>query len=268
MKYILTFFLFVFLNSYSQSKNPIIKVQYAETISYVPSIINNYQSSLYIQDEYSYYKSEYLNTDKSNSKNEEDDVIIVNSFENKFINEVYINNKAKELTENKYENKFLKKSYSIYEELPKMKWEFLKGEKKIKNYTCKKAKTTFRGRTYTVWYTEKIAVKIGPWKFNGLPGLILSIEDSAGIYKWEVKSITYPYKGSDINLKESYSKRFKYTKLSFKDYDDKLITSIKDKIETIKARNNSRSGIKVGFDYSTFQDKEPINEYRTKMNFD
>ncbi|MDQ7959661.1 GLPGLI family protein [Flavobacterium lindanitolerans] len=267
MRYIFIIIYLTFLNSNAQqSNNSTIKIQYAESISYIPSIINNYIGTLYVQNEFSHYQSDYRNTEKTQSKDEED-IVIVNSTEFKFSNEVFIDNKAKKLTENLYENKFLKKSFSVYEDLPKMKWTFLKDEKKINNFICKKAKTTFRGRTYLVWYTEKIPVSSGPWKFNGLPGLILSAEDDEGIYKWDVINIKYPYKGTDINLKNTYSKRFKYNKLSFKEYDEKLITAIKDKVKTVKARSSGRDGIRVGFEYSTFQDKEPINEWRSQMVF-
>lgn len=36
--------------------------------------------------------------------------------------------------------------------------------------------------TYTSWYAPEIALNKGPWKFNGLPGLILKVEDSKGDY--------------------------------------------------------------------------------------
>jgi GLPGLI family protein len=38
---------------------------------------------------------------------------------------------------------------------------------------CHYAKTKFRGREWKVWFTEEIPVSLGPWKLNGLPGLIL-----------------------------------------------------------------------------------------------
>ena len=65
--------------------------------------------------------------------------------------------------------------------------EVSKSEKKINNYLCKNAQTYFRGRVYEVWYTEELPISLGPWKFNGLPGLILSAYDKEGVYKWEVK---------------------------------------------------------------------------------
>lgn len=250
----------------AQHNIPMLKIEYSETIKYIPTIANYHSSTLYVQNEFSYYESVYLKTEKI-SENEAEDMIMINSPMNKLNKEVHINNKTKQLTENLFENIFLKKTFSVTEELYKMKWIFLKGEKKFNNFICKKAKTTFRGRTYIAWYTEKIPITAGPWKLNGLPGLILFAEDEMGIYKWEVKSIKYPYIERTINLKDTYTKRNKYKKTTFKAFDEMFIAAINTKIQIVKARSSSKVGSLVGFSYSTFQNREPINEWRTQMEF-
>lgn len=68
------------------------------------------------------------------------------------------------------------------EEIPRFNWKITNERKTILSYSCKKATTTFRGRTYAAWYTEAIPLSNGPWKFNGLPGLILEVSDSKGDY--------------------------------------------------------------------------------------
>lgn len=57
-------------------------------------------------------------------------------------------------------------------------WKLNNETKKIGLFNCNKANITFRGRNYTAWYTTEIPVSFGPWKFNGLPGLILEIYDT------------------------------------------------------------------------------------------
>lgn len=47
-------------------------------------------------------------------------------------------------------------------------------------YECLMAKTSWRGREWTVWFTPEIPLASGPWKLHGLPGLILKASDSTG----------------------------------------------------------------------------------------
>lgn len=63
-------------------------------------------------------------------------------------------------------------------------WQLLDGDSTICEYPCKKAVANFRGRTWTVWYALDIPYSDGPWKFCGLPGLILSAKESEGIFSF------------------------------------------------------------------------------------
>ncbi len=71
--------------------------------------------------------------------------------------------------------------YFIYDEPMTMPiWEVLRGDTMIVGHSCKKARTTFRGRTWIVWYAMDIPYHDGPWKLYGLPGLILKAYDVKG----------------------------------------------------------------------------------------
>ena len=48
----------------------------------------------------------------------------------------------------------------------------------ILDHKCHKATLTFGQRVYTAWYAPDIPIHYGPYKFEGLPGLIMQIEDS------------------------------------------------------------------------------------------
>lgn len=83
--------------------------------------------------------------------------------------------------------------YEIVEDIPKMDWKIDYTEtKKIANYNCYKATLSFRGRDYIAWYTTKLPFSFGPWKFNGLPGIILEIFDITNTFKWSATKIKYP----------------------------------------------------------------------------
>lgn len=64
-----------------------------------------------------------------------------------------------------------------------------KEQKKILGYTCFKATTVFNKRKYTAWYTKEISIPDGPYRFKGLPGLVLDIEDSNSYDKISAISI-------------------------------------------------------------------------------
>ena len=56
-------------------------------------------------------------------------------------------------------------------------WQLLDGDSIVCGYPCHKATTIFRGRIWTVWYTLDLPYSDGPWKFCGLPGLVLYAYD-------------------------------------------------------------------------------------------
>ena len=78
---------------------------------------------------------------------------------------------------------FLGAGYGQYTEaLPDFKWQIQSETKKILNYTCQKALGEFRGRKYIAWFTSDIPLSDGPWKFGGLPGLILEVQDAEAYF--------------------------------------------------------------------------------------
>lgn len=76
-----------------------------------------------------------------------------------------------------------------YEEKLKLKWEITNNTKRINNYLCQKATTVFAGRNYEAWFTNEIPINDGPYKFYGLPGLIIKIYDEKRQYDFELLSL-------------------------------------------------------------------------------
>ena len=68
-------------------------------------------------------------------------------------------------------------------------WQLVEGDSIVCGYPCHKAQTTFRGRTWTAWYTLDLAYNDGPWKLCGLPGLILHGQDSTRQFIFDCTSI-------------------------------------------------------------------------------
>jgi GLPGLI family protein len=67
--------------------------------------------------------------------------------------------------------------YQIEEDYPAMSWNITEEVKEIGGYHVQQAKATFKGRTYSAWFAPEIPLPYGPWKFSGLPGLILEVTD-------------------------------------------------------------------------------------------
>jgi GLPGLI family protein len=96
---------------------------------------------------------------------------------------IYKNKVAKMLifTDKQGLYKFLYKEPLIQQD-----WKILSDTKELKGYKCQKAICTFRGRDYEAWFTREIPISDGPWKFNGLPGLIVQVYDINEHYKFEL----------------------------------------------------------------------------------
>ena len=82
--------------------------------------------------------------------------------------------------------------YISSENVPIFKWKITKETKNIGSFTCYLATTNFRGRNYNAWFTKQLSFSDGPWKFNGLPGLILEVIDEKNEYQFLFKSIELP----------------------------------------------------------------------------
>ena len=82
--------------------------------------------------------------------------------------------------------------YNAYytEPYPLQQWKMGTETQTILGHRCQKATCHWRGRDFVAWFAPDIPVKAGPWKFGGLPGLILKLQDTAGIYRFEAVQIS------------------------------------------------------------------------------
>ena len=108
----------------------------------------------------------------------------------------------------------------VKEPTPKINWKITGETKKIGDHTVTKATTKFRGREYTAWFTTDIPLPYGPWKLQGLPGLILEAYDTYKEIYWYFKTLEYPSEHSyllkPIDNKEEWISLNEYAKDLFK----------------------------------------------------
>ena len=80
-------------------------------------------------------------------------------------------------------------SYKVLEDRV-LDWKILPEKEKIGNWEAQKATTEFGGRKWTAWFCEEIPLSDGPYKFKGLPGLIVKISDADNSHVMELKGST------------------------------------------------------------------------------
>lgn len=83
----------------------------------------------------------------------------------------------------------VKTNRQCLEAIPTQSWTIRNEKLTINGYVCQKATCRFRGRSYTAWFTQDIPISNGPWKFGGLPGLILKVYDNKRLYTFECVKI-------------------------------------------------------------------------------
>lgn len=79
-------------------------------------------------------------------------------------------------------------AYKVLEDR-KMNWNIAPEKKQIGEFKVQKATTDFAGRNWTAWFTADVPIQDGPYKFSGLPGLIVEISDQTGTHKMELKGL-------------------------------------------------------------------------------
>lgn len=76
-----------------------------------------------------------------------------------------------------------------YEEPAALTWTIEPATATIVGYACQRATTTFGGRQWEAWFTREVPVGDGPYKFYGLPGLIVKVGDTRGHYLFELTQL-------------------------------------------------------------------------------
>lgn len=115
-----------------------------------------------------------------------------------------------------------KKYHIITEKLPNLKWEILNDTLSILGFKTQKAKLNFRGRTYFAWFSNEIKISDGPYKFHGLPGLILKVESTDGKFTFEAYSLKLNASDENFSIIDLKNK-----------YRNKKTITIKEKLNLI-----------------------------------
>ncbi|SFI16464.1 GLPGLI family protein [Halpernia frigidisoli] len=112
--------------------------------------------------------------------------------------------------------------------------------KTILNYNCFQAKTEFRGRSYTAFFSKDLKIPDGPRKFANLPGLILELKEDSGKLEITATSIS-DFKGKiHTQLNISSAKNL-----------DSLISEAKNLYYSTKEKIEKESNSHIHTDFSS-----------------
>lgn len=153
-------------------------------------------------------------------------------------------------------DKIVKDLFIMEEKLPDFNWHLTEQTDSICGYLCHIATGEFRGREYKAWFASEISKSEGPWKFCGLPGLILKIEDRAQQYIFECISINSKTQSRPITIDEA-----KRRKASAKELD-KLYRSYSN--DPLKYLKNSAN---ISINKITNKDGEPMSNKDIKISY-
>ncbi|ROI05503.1 MULTISPECIES: GLPGLI family protein [unclassified Chryseobacterium] len=172
--------------------------------------------------------------------------------------------------------------YKIRED-KKPEWKILPDQQKIGTYNAQKAVTSFGGREWTAWFTQEIPFQDGPYKFYGLPGLIVKIEDATGSHSMTLvgnKTLKSLDEEKDMQLPENVKvlgiggKEIEVSKEQFKKAWKAYVNDPTKNMRELMMKSGGDSNTKVAFKVKTSDGKEISDpgqvfremEKRTKEN--
>ena len=157
-------------------------------------------------------------------------------------------------------------------------WKLTDEKKKVKDLNLQKATTNWGGRNWIAWFTADIPFQEGPYKFHGLPGLIVELFDDKNNYKFELvktQKIATPKSNIYIDhmLKNSVAvddKKYRDSKLN---YYDSPVNYLRNATQQTRSSDEFylNDGTKVGQANSREVNerlKESIRKYNNPIELD
>ncbi|WP_343608742.1 GLPGLI family protein [Chryseobacterium oranimense] len=154
--------------------------------------------------------------------------------------------------------------YKILED-KKPEWKILPDKQKIGEYNAQKAVTSYGGREWTAWFSSDIPFQDGPYKFYGLPGLIVKLEDSTGSHIMTLvgnKTISAPAEENEAQLPDNVrilgmgTKELEITKDQYKKVWKAYVNDPTKNMREMMMKSGGDSNTKMVFKMKTQDGKE------------
>ncbi|PIF46176.1 GLPGLI family protein [Chryseobacterium sp. 52] len=154
--------------------------------------------------------------------------------------------------------------YKVQED-KKPEWKILPDKQKIGEYNTQKAITSYGGREWTAWFSSEIPFQDGPYKFYGLPGLIVKIEDGTGSHIMTLignKTIQNGAEEKETQLPDNVrilgmgGKELEITKEQYRKVWKAYVNDPTKNMREMMMKNGGDSNTKVAFKMKTADGKE------------
>jgi len=148
--------------------------------------------------------------------------------------------------------------YFVFNEPLKTDWKVNNNTSDFNGYKVQEAKIELDGRRWTALFALEIPINSGPYKFSGLPGLILKVYSEDGDYSFEMVELIK-------NISESYMDSFqtnKFVMVKKKKIQTFIFNFLKDPgSQNFKLVNSY--GDEFGYNFSGEKDNtyREMNEY-------
>ena len=174
MRKIIPFFLIITLLLSSLDLSAQTRVSYNLQMAYSDSLTKNFTMCLDISDKVYFYEAEFIDPKYSAYKTSQTMQFIIRQ-NGSHDNIMFMQD---------FNSDFYKvKTHDI------ITWKLTNDYKTVDQYKLQKATTSFGGRQWDVWFCNEVPFTEGPYKFNGLPGLVFEVEDTKHIFKYSLIKI-------------------------------------------------------------------------------
>lgn len=156
------------------------------------------------------------------------------------------------------------REFFIYDKVPKPDWNIEENQTKtIAGYKCYKATGTFRGSKIIAYFTKDLPYSAGPFKFYGLPGLILEVRpENKDRDIWKAESVSI-----NDNTKVVFKPQFlNKEKISLREYVtakeaymNKIFTKVTDNLPKSDAKIHVSTNQRFSVEQKYEWEEEPSN---------
>ncbi len=121
----------------------------------------------------------------------------IKNYRTRFSYRIYKNYPTRQIT---YMDRVIPTFFQYREPLDVFQWQLADSSTTIGDFKANCAYTDYGGRRWVAWYTTDIPISDGPYKFRGLPGLIIRLYDDQKHYVFEMEKLERYEEGVPIEL--------------------------------------------------------------------